>query len=128
VALGETHRQLRQFLLQSPRMKAGRFCIVLVTAPSLAVARRLAKGALNARFVACVNIVPKVESHYWWRGKIEKGNEVLLICKTLKPRLADLERFIVAHHPYDTSEFVVLPIAGGYERYLAWIETSLTST
>ena len=108
-------------------MKAGRFSVVLVTAPTLAVARRLAKGALNARFVACANIVPKVESHYWWRGRIEKGNEVLLICKTLKSRLAGFERFIVAHHPYDTPEFVVLSIAGGHARYLAWIETSITS-
>lgn len=95
--------------------------VVLVTAPDLKTARRLARAALTARLVACANLVPKLESHYWWQGKIEKSAEVLMILKTTRSRVAKLQRLILAQHPYDTAEFVVLPIVGGSAKYLAWL-------
>lgn len=101
-----------------------RHAVVLVTAPDEKVARALAKAVLEARAAACVNLVPRIESHYWWQGRIESAKEVLLVMKTTRPRLADLERTVRANHPYDTPEFVVLPIGAGAERYLAWIDES----
>src|SRR5207245_698436 len=64
---------------------ASKFAIVLVTAPSLKVARQLSKSALEKRLVACANLIPKIESHYWWQGKLEKSAEVLVIMKSTKP-------------------------------------------
>lgn len=104
-------------------MKAADFSIVLVTAPDLKTARRLAGAALRARLIACANLVPKIESHYWWKGKIERGLEVLLILKTTKKCLPKLEKLIVAEHPYDTPEFMVMPLVGGNRRYLYWLDT-----
>ena len=102
-------------------MKTARdFSIVLVTAPDLKTARKLAQAALNARLVACVNIIPKIESHYWWQGKLERGNEVLMILKTTRRALPKLENLILKLHPYDTAEFVALPVSQGNARYLAW--------
>jgi periplasmic divalent cation tolerance protein len=63
---------------------ATKFAVVLVTAPDLKTARALAKAALKARLIACANLVSKIESHYWWHGKIESGAEVLLVLKTTK--------------------------------------------
>ena len=103
---------------------ATKFAIVLVTAPDLKTARALAKAALKARLIACANLVPKIESQYWWRGKIESGAEVLLILKTQKTKLAALEKLVVTRHPYDTPEFLVLPLTAGNEKYLSWIESS----
>jgi periplasmic divalent cation tolerance protein len=100
------------------------FSIVLVTAPSVKVARKLAKSALDARLIACANIIPKIESHYWWQGKVESGGEVLMILKTPKRRLTALEKLIIAKHPYDTPEFLVLPLAAGNRRYIKWLESS----
>ncbi len=54
---------------------ANQFSIVLVTAPDLKTARKLAQAALQAKFVACANLVPKIESHYWWQGKLERGDD-----------------------------------------------------
>jgi periplasmic divalent cation tolerance protein len=96
------------------------FSLVLVTAPELRTARRLARAALKARLVACVNLVPKIESHYWWQGKLERGHEVLMILKATRRTLSALEKLILKLHPYDTAEFVVLPVSRGSERYLAW--------
>ena len=106
---------------------AGNVRLVLVTAPDLKTARRLARSALKARLIACANLVPNIESHYRWQGKIERGTEVLLVLKTTTPRLAGLERLILAEHPYDTPEFLVLPLAAGSGRYLRWLNESCAS-
>jgi periplasmic divalent cation tolerance protein len=101
------------------------FAVVLVTAPDLKTARRLARAALEARLIACANVMPRVESHYWWQGKIESGAEVLMVMKTTTARLASLERLVVAKHPYDTPEIVVLAVKRGNKRYLDWLADSV---
>ena len=95
--------------------------IVLVTAPDLTVARQLARGVLENRLAACVNLVPGVESHYWWEGELCREGEALMVLKTTEARLAGLEEFVLAAHPYDTPEFLVLEIESGSRRYLEWI-------
>ena len=103
---------------------AAAFALVLVTAPNLKTARALARIMLKERLAACVNLVPKIESHYWWQGKIESGAEVLLMIKTRKTRLQALEKCILAAHPYDTPEFLVLPLTAGNGKYLQWLAAS----
>ena len=85
------------------------------------LARRLAKAALEAKLAACANIVPSVESHYWWEGKLESSDEVLLIFKTRQQLLPKLERVVREIHPYDTPEFVALPLTAGSQKYCAWL-------
>jgi periplasmic divalent cation tolerance protein len=103
----------------------GKYAVVLVTAPDLKTARKLARAALEARLIACANLVPKIESHYWWQGKNMSGAEVLMLLKTTTARLAALEKLIVSMHPYDTPEFLVLPISRGNKRYLDWVAESV---
>jgi periplasmic divalent cation tolerance protein len=97
----------------------------LVTAPDLKTARKLARAVLSARLVACVNLVPALESHYWWQGKIETGAEVLMLLKTTARRVTALEKLIIAQHPYETPEFVVLSIETGNKRYCEWWDASV---
>jgi periplasmic divalent cation tolerance protein len=107
--------------------KSSQFSIVLVSAPGLRGARSLARAALEARLAACASLVSGLESHYWWRGKIERGREILVVFKTARRRLAGLEKLILEKHPYDTPEFLVLPVQAGAERYLDWLSKSLGS-
>jgi periplasmic divalent cation tolerance protein len=102
------------------------FVLVLVTAPDIKTARTLAKAILSVRLAACVNLLPRIESHYWWKGEIEVGAEVLMLIKTRKDRLKKLEKEIVARHPYDSPEFLVLPVADGNKRYLDWLSRSVS--
>lgn len=104
-----------------------RHVVVLVTAPDLEVARNLARLALEARLIACANLDPQLESHYWWQGKLEQSAEVLLVLKTTRPRLKALESLILKHHPYDTAEFIVLPIQAGSAKYLDWVTASVAT-
>jgi periplasmic divalent cation tolerance protein len=104
---------------------ATRFALVLVTAPDMKVARRLARAALQAKLIACANLVPGLESHYWWQGKLDSANEVLLLLKTTRTKLPELEKLILSQHPYDTPEFLVLPLKAGTARYLKWLGDSV---
>jgi periplasmic divalent cation tolerance protein len=106
---------------------ASKFAIALVSAPDLKTARALARAALQAHLIACANLIPKIESHYWWQGKIESGAEVLLVLKTQKAKLPALEKLILVKHPYETPELLVLPVSAGNHRYLDWLNQSCTA-
>lgn len=105
---------------------ADQYRCVLVTAPSLNVARKLAAAALNERLAACANLLPKLESHYWWQGKLESSSEVLVIFKTTQEALPALEACVLRNHPYDTPEFIALRLEAGTEKYLSWIAGSVS--
>ena len=104
--------------------KTYQFAVVLVTAPDAKTARMLARAALQARLVACANLMAGIQSHYWWKGKIENAPETLILFKTTKANLAALEKLVLERHPYDTPEFVVLPIGRGNKRYLDWLKSA----
>lgn len=106
-------------------MKAAKkFALVLVTVPDRKIARSLAKAALKARLIACANLIPGLESHYWWEGRIQSSTEILLLLKTSKSKLAALEKWVIQHHPYETPEFLVLPLVAGNQKYLRWLAES----
>ena len=107
-------------------MKNGNnFLVILVTAPNIKVARKLVHSAIEQKIVACANIVPKIESHYWWQGKIESSAEVLIVFKTTLRNVRAFEKFVLKNHPYDTPEFIALPVSSGTNRYLEWLAASV---
>jgi periplasmic divalent cation tolerance protein len=100
--------------------------VVFVTAPDMDVARKVARAALDRKLAACANILSQVESHYWWEGKLEQNAEVLIIFKTTQQARAALQECVLANHPYQTAEFIALPIEAGSPAYLRWIAESVS--
>lgn len=96
-------------------------CVVLITAPRGAPARKIAAAILKSRAAACVNVVPAVSSSYWWKGKMETAHESLLIVKTTLAAFPKLKSVILRTHPYELPEIIALPIRKGHRPYLAWI-------
>lgn len=101
------------------------FAVALVTVPNIETGRKLATLVLEGGTAACVNLLPGLESHYWWEGKLDKSKEVLMIIKTTREELPNLERLILSNHPYDTAEFLVLSLETGSEKYLKWLRQSV---
>lgn len=95
--------------------------LVYVTAPSLAEAEALAKLAVEGRLAACANILPGMRSLYWWRGKLESADEVVLILKTTDELAARLTAALTTAHSYECPCVVALPISGGNPDFLRWI-------
>jgi periplasmic divalent cation tolerance protein len=98
--------------------------VVLCTAPSEDVGAALARGLVEAKLAACVNLVPGVRSLYLWQGAVHDEREVQLVIKTRRARFDALERWLSDHHPYDVPEVLALSVAGGSADYLRWIEES----
>ncbi len=89
-------------------------------------ASRLARGAVEAHLAACVQVDGPVASHYRWGGKVESAQEYRLMFKFLPELAAGLETWILARHPYDTPEWVVVRAAHVSEKYLSWARGTST--
>lgn len=102
--------------------------IVLTTCGSPEEAARLAQELVSRRLAACVNAAPGVRSFYWWENRVQDDSEVLLIIKTRVELLLQLEAVLHELHSYEVPEFVVLPVSGGSDAYLNWIDANLNQT
>jgi periplasmic divalent cation tolerance protein len=98
--------------------------VVLVTVPTVSHAKKITNFLLKEKLVACVNIIPKVESFFWWEGKIDNAKELLLVIKTKKQLLNKLIKAVKSKHPYSVPEIIALPIIAGNKDYLEWINDS----
>lgn len=98
--------------------------VVLCTAPQSAAAT-LARGLVEERLCACVNVLPGVRSFFRWEGVVQEADEVLLVVKTKRSALSALQDRLVAMHPYDVPEFVAFDVAAGLPGYLNWIIESV---
>jgi len=95
--------------------------LVYVTAPDHATARRLARCIVKSRLAACANLLPAIESIYWWKGRIEAASEIALILKTRAPLVPRLTAELLRLHPYECPCVVALPLLGGNPAFLRWI-------
>jgi periplasmic divalent cation tolerance protein len=96
--------------------------IVLMTAGSQEEAERIAQTLVHEFLAACVNVLPGVTSVYRWQGEIHRDQEWLLVAKSRSEVLDDLVRRVQAVHSYEVPEIIALPLVGGSESYLRWID------
>ena len=101
--------------------------IVLSNTGSFAEARKIARALIDGKLAACVNIVPGVESIYWWQHKVEAAAEWMIVVKTLRSKFDAVQETIRALHSYDLPECITLAIEGGLPEYLQWIRDSIES-
>src|ERR1700756_575769 len=98
-----------------------RAVFVYTTYPSVVEAEAAGRALLQRRLCACVNILPGMVSLYWWKGAIERGEEVVMIIKT-RAALAEAVREAVRQlHSYTTPAILVLPIESVDSSYNAWL-------
>jgi periplasmic divalent cation tolerance protein len=98
-----------------------RAVFVYTTYPTLVEAERAGRALVERRLAACVNILPGMVSHYWWQGKIERGEEAVMLIKT-RASLAEVVRVAVKDmHSYATPAILVLPIESVDQTYLGWL-------
>lgn len=95
-------------------------CLVLTTAPSVEEAQRLAHSLVEAHLAACVQMLPSMTSVYRWQGQIEQSSEVLMLLKTSRERLSQLEARLHELHSYEVPEFLILD-ATASQTYAAWL-------
>lgn len=95
--------------------------LVLSTFPDVATARRIGRQLVEEKCAACANLLPSVESIYWWEGKVENGNETLVFFKTTPDRYEALETTLRQLHPYEVPEIIAFRVEQGLPEYLRWV-------
>ena len=99
--------------------------IIMVTCASREEARRIAGRLLEKRLVACANILPKIESRFWWKGKLDSAAEFLVMMKTVRSNFKKIEAEIKRVHSYEVPEIIAVPIVWGNRDYLDWISRTI---
>lgn len=99
--------------------------LVLTTVSSLEEGKQLARALVERRLAACVNIIPQIESIYWWKGEVEEAREYLLLIKTKEEAFERLREAISELHSYEVPECISLPVDDGTAAYLNWIDESV---
>ena len=100
------------------------FIVILITASSMEEGEKIAGSLVENRMVACVNVVPSVKSFFFWEGKPAQESEVLLIAKSRRSFLDKIVEHVKKIHSYKVPEIIALPVIGGSEEYLKWVEAS----
>lgn len=101
------------------------YIVVLVTAKDKKEARKISASLIKAKLAACVSIVDKVDSIFFWAGKIDQANESLLVIKSKKEKLPRIIKLVRSLHSYKVPEIIALPIIAGDKPYLRWIDAAL---
>jgi periplasmic divalent cation tolerance protein len=98
------------------------YLVVFITTSSYEEARKIADALVDLKKAACVNIVPKVNSLFRWKGKIEDVEESLMVVKTRAELFPDVVSTVKSIHSYDVPEIIALPIVEGDPDYLTWLK------
>ena len=101
------------------------YLVVLVTAKDKKEAQKIATSLIRRKLAACVNIVNKVDSVFFWAGKIDQAKESLLMIKSKKEKLLQIIKLVRSLHSYEVPEIIAIPIIAGDKSYLRWIDATL---
>jgi periplasmic divalent cation tolerance protein len=85
-------------------------------------ARKIAKTLVEGRLAACVNIVPRVNSFFYWGGKLCVEKEAMILIKTTSQKSKIIMNKIKEVHSYEVPEIVFLEVDGGEKNYLEWVK------
>ena len=99
--------------------------VILITTSRDEEAQEIANKLLTQRKAACVNIIPKVRSFFWWQGEIDSADETILIVKSKASLVDEIVSLVKEAHSYEVPEVIALPLIGGNPDYLNWMSDEL---
>ena len=102
-------------------MNTDRAVFVYTTWGSTVEAEQAGRALVERRLAACVNILPNMVSLYWWEGKIERGEEAVMIVKTRASLAGAVEAAVKELHSYATPAILTIPLESVEQTYLGWI-------
>jgi len=94
---------------------------IYITCKNRGKAKKIGLSLVKKRLAACCNLFP-IESIYWWKNKIVRDREVVLIIKTLKKKFKEIDKEIARNHSYATPCILELPISRVNNKYFNWLK------
>ena len=96
--------------------------LALSTSSSEKEGKKIAQHLVREGLAACVNVVPRISSFFFWEGNLCEEQEVLILAKTEKRKMNKIIRKIREIHSYSVPEIIFLKVAGGDVEYLKWVK------
>lgn len=103
----------------------GEICLVYATFPDADSARRAAHALVEGHLAACCNLLPPIESIYFWNGHVQEGPETAMLVKTTTALAPAAMAAIATGHPYENPAILQLPVSGGSADFLGWIASTV---
>jgi periplasmic divalent cation tolerance protein len=101
------------------------FLQIIMTVDERQTAETISETLIGMRLAACVQILGPMTSTYRWQGNVEKAEEWQCLIKSRADRFHDVECVIKSLHPYDVPEIIAMPIIGGNNSYLQWLDQNI---
>ena len=99
--------------------------VIISTAGSEREGWKIGRKLVESRLAACVSVIPKVRSFFYWEGKVRGEQEVILVIKTMQKQFRKIINEIKKIHTYEVPEIISLRVDGGEEKYLNWLKENV---
>ncbi len=84
--------------------------LVMTSCKGSITAKKIANEVVAQQLGNSVRIINGVNSFFRWVGKVENGEEQLLLINTTKEVYPELEKCIKRLHPHELPEIIAVPI------------------
>jgi periplasmic divalent cation tolerance protein len=98
--------------------------MVYVTFPDAQTAHAVSQSVVEQKLAACANIMAPHQAVYWWEGVVNSSTEMAVIYKTQSHLFGQLEKAIIAQHPYDTPCIVATELGQVSVEFGLWVAAS----
>lgn len=95
--------------------------IVFATFQTRDEAEQVGEALVEKGMAACGSVVPTVHSFYRWEGRLHREHEALLLLKTSRQRVEDVQAFIQREGTYRIPEILAVGVETGLPSYLEWL-------
>ncbi len=98
------------------------YVLLYMTAPNREEAESIGRSLVERRLAACVNILPQIQSFYWWEGQVQADSEVLLLAKTREELVEPAIAAVKEMHSYTVPAILAIEIKNGNPDFLKWLD------
>ena len=101
------------------------YALVYITTSGEDESKKIGRMVVEERLAGCINIIPTIESFYWWKGEIEEDNESILIAKTKVSNVENIIKRVKEIHSYENPAILAIPIINGSKEYLDYLDAEI---
>lgn len=98
--------------------------ILYLTCKNEDEANRISSALLKAKLIACAR-QSEVKSSFWWDGKINQDDEVLLMMESLEEKFDDIDAIVAKLHSYDVYVLIGVPVVKATPSVKKWLNDAL---
>ncbi|RVE66017.1 hypothetical protein OJAV_G00122390 [Oryzias javanicus] len=103
----------------------GHHSVLLINSPNEQTAKEIARGIMENRLAASVNILFRTSTMYYWKNEIQDASEILMLVKTRSSKIQKVVDYVRSVHPYGIPEILSFPVEDGSLAYLKWMDEAV---